>query len=326
MPLLTYEQLPCGVVILDHEGIIIYANPFFSEWLQRKRHEVIGQHIEAFLSSTNKFLFHSYFYPELHTVGQIQEFVLHFERQDGVQIPAMMNAHRVTSSDEDEKVECILMPMTKRIEYEQEIRQMAKRLEAVNEEQAKAIEQLQQLQREIVQKQQELIMLTNTDKLTSIFNRRYIEERLAEHIAEAANHEDAFSVCIVDIDFFKKVNDMYGHQIGDYVLIEVARLMKECVAERGIVARYGGEEFVILLPRANRYEATHIAKSVNDCICTYLFEYVQRVTISIGVATYRVGDTESIMMNRADRALYYSKEHGRDRTTHFRDIEHVLHP
>lgn len=325
MPLSTYEQLPCGVVTLDHEGVITYANSFFSIWLKCKGHEVVGQHVERFLSLANKFIFHSHFYPQLHTDGQIQEFLLHFERHDGVQLPAMINAHRIVSEDGIEKVQCILMPMTKRIEYEQEIRQMAKRLEAVNEEQAKAIAQLQQLQQEIEQKQQELIILTNTDKLTSIFNRRYIEERLVEHIAQAQNKEDAFSVCIVDIDFFKKVNDVYGHQIGDYVLIEVARLMKECVGESGIVARYGGEEFVIVLPNTNRYDATNVANCVGDCVRTYLFEYVQHVTISIGVSTYRIGDTEAIMMNRADRALYYSKENGRDRTTHFRDIEHVLH-
>lgn len=323
--MLTYEQLPCSIVLLNSEGIITYANTFFCNLLQRKEHDIVGEHVERFLSTTNKFIFHSSFYPQLHMHGHVEEFVLHFERSDGVQIPLMINTKRTLYNGE-EHVVCILMSMTKRIEYEQEIRTIAKKLEQVNEEQAQALAKLQQLHAEIEKKQQELVMITNTDKLTNIFNRRYIEHYLAELVEVAGQTEDAFSLCILDIDFFKKVNDTYGHQVGDYVLIEIALLMKQHVGEEGVVARYGGEEFIILLPNIAKEQAVIISNAVNEAVRTHTFEHVQRVTISIGVSTYRAGDTESMIINRADRALYYAKQHGRDRTIHFRDIEHVLHP
>ena len=324
MPILTYEQLQCGVVILNHEGVITYANPFFKKLLQRTSEDVAGQHIEKFLSVMNKFLFHSHFYPQLHVEGVIEEFLLHVERADGVQIPVMVNAQRMTNNAG--KIECILMPMSKRIEYERELRHMTKQLEAANEQQATALLALKQLNEQIDQKRQELLTLTHTDALTNIYNRRYIEERLTEQVVRAKSQQHTFSLCIVDIDFFKKVNDTYGHQIGDYVLIEVANILNRCIGARGTVARFGGEEFIVLLPSSAQLEATHIAQRLNEAVRSYLFEYVKRVTISIGIATYRAGDHESNIVNRADRALYYSKEQGRDRTTHFRDIEHVLHP
>lgn len=326
MLMLTYEKLPCGFVILNREGIITYANNFINTLLQRPKEDMKGQHIEAFLSRTNKFIFHSYFYPRLHTEGSVQEFMLHLERVDGVQIPMMINAHYIENVDGMKQIECIFMPMSKRIEYEQELRNMTKKLERINEQQAEALEQLTRLNEEIERRQQELILLTNTDRLTNIFNRRFIEERLTEQLADANVKRLVFSLCIIDIDFFKKVNDTYGHQIGDYVLVEVANLLKTCVGERGIVARYGGEEFLALLPEATKKEALRIAAEMNESIRRFSFEYVKHVTVSIGVATYRQGDQESNLLNRADRALYYSKENGRDRTTHFRDIEHVLHP
>ncbi|MEE1131563.1 MAG: sensor domain-containing diguanylate cyclase [Caryophanon sp.] len=320
-----YEQLPCSVLRLNEAGVIVYANPFFCQLLQREREGIIERHIEQLLSIANKFIFHSYFYPQLHIHGIVEEFVLHFERHDGTQIPLMINAHWV-KLETNVQVECVLMSMTKRIEYEQEIRTMAKKLEQVNEEQAHALAQLQQLHAEIEEKQQELIMITNTDKLTNIFNRRYIEHYLAQLVEEAGQTEDAFSLCILDIDFFKKVNDTYGHQVGDYVLIEIASLMKQHIGEEGIVARYGGEEFILLLPNMAKEQAVVVSNTVNEAVRTHTFEHVPRVTISIGVSTYRAGDTESMMINRADRALYYAKQHGRDCTIHFRDIEHVLHP
>lgn len=323
--MLTYEQLPCSIVLLNSEGIITYANTFFCKLLQREEHDIVSEHVERFLSTTNKFIFHSNFYPQLHIHGHVQEFILHFERSDGTQIPLMINAKRTLYNGE-EHVACILMSMTKRIEYEQEIRKMATKLKEVNDQQAEALAQLKQLNAQIEAKQQELIMITNTDKLTNIFNRRYIEHCLANSVEAAGQTEDAFSLCIMDIDFFKKVNDTYGHQIGDYVLIEIAALLKDNVGEEGIVARYGGEEFIVLLPNAAKEQAIIISNAINEAVRTHVFEHVQHVTISIGVSTYRVGDNESTMINRADRALYYSKESGRDRTTHFRDIEHVLHP
>lgn len=317
----AYNQLLCGVVVLNHEGVIVNANAYFQDWLQQSATQLIGTHIEQYLSVANKFIFHSYFYPTLHLTGQIQEFILHFQCNTQ-QLPAILSAIKTIENDV-EHIYCAIMPMTKRIAYEQELRTMTKQLEQANIEKDRALQQLQLLHSEIEQKQLELIALTNTDKLTNIYNRRYIENRLAESILKA--QADDFSVLILDIDFFKKVNDTYGHQKGDYVLIEIARLMKDYIGERGIVARYGGEEFLVLLYAADFDVSCSVATALNAVVRQHLFEHVQKVTISIGISTYREGDTDSMLINRADRALYYSKQHGRDRSTHFRDIENVLH-
>lgn len=159
-----------------------------------------------------------------------------------------------------------------------------------------------------------------TDTLTSLFTRAYFEEYLSGQVSRMETMPEAerfpLSVVMCDIDFFKKINDKYGHQAGDYVLRNVARLMKQTFRKTDICCRYGGEEFLVILPGANYENAAIAANKLRVAIQGELmiFEETQiPVTLSCGVATIEIGkETYAEAMARADAALYEAKHKGRN--------------
>ena len=148
------------------------------------------------------------------------------------------------------------------------------------------------------------------DELTGVYNRRHLMEVLAHEKAMADRSEYVFSVCFVDLDFFKKVNDRFGHATGDEVLKKFAR-------EVDCVARIGGEEFVLVLSGTSQSDAVRgaerLAEGLRDMLVTQN-EPRFRITASIGITQYRRGDTIQQMLDRADRALYDAKRTGRNKT------------
>jgi diguanylate cyclase (GGDEF)-like protein len=162
----------------------------------------------------------------------------------------------------------------------------------------------------------ELQERSRTDGLTGLTRRGPFEERMREEIARAKSFRTTFSVLMIDIDHFKRMNDTYGHQVGDEVLRTVAQRLKEGLYETDVIARYGGEEFVCLLPRSIpaglRQKAEQIRKRVENHAFVIGLESVT-VTISIGIAHFpRDGDSAQAIMAAADRALYAAKDSGRN--------------
>jgi len=160
--------------------------------------------------------------------------------------------------------------------------------------------------------------LATTDGLTELYNHRYFQEQMQMFCANAERYENIFSLIILDIDFFKKFNDSFGHQSGDAVLRQVAFLLKKNVRSSDIVCRYGGEEMSIILPNAKEDEANQIAQKLCDIIATQKFKLSgnreSNVTISLGVATYGLDGTESSqIIESADKRLYHAKNNGRNR-------------
>ncbi len=159
-----------------------------------------------------------------------------------------------------------------------------------------------------------------TDPLTTLFTRAYFEEYLTGQVTrmEALPEVDRYPVSVVmcDIDFFKKVNDKYGHQAGDYVLKNVSRIMKQTFRKTDVCCRYGGEEFLVILPAASfenaGIAANKLRQAVQDEIMIFEEQHIP-VTLSCGVATIRIGsESYSEAMARADAALYDSKHQGRN--------------
>ena len=161
--------------------------------------------------------------------------------------------------------------------------------------------------------------LATTDGLTELYNHRYFQEQMQMFCANAKRYEGVFSLIILDIDFFKKFNDNFGHQSGDAVLRQVAFILKKNVRATDIVCRYGGEEMSIILPNAKEDEAVSIAQKLCDIVSTQKFKLSNNresnVTISLGVATYGQTDgTEpSKIIESADKRLYNAKNNGRNR-------------
>ncbi|HLE00880.1 MAG TPA: GGDEF domain-containing protein [Bdellovibrionota bacterium] len=156
------------------------------------------------------------------------------------------------------------------------------------------------------------------DPLTKIYNKGYLLEALdAEFKRAKALHTD-FSVLFFDLDHFKKVNDTYGHEAGDYVLIEITNLIRTgYLRPKDIFSRYGGEEFVILLARTNAQAAGELAEAIRSAVEAHAFIYEGKrlnVTTSIGVAELRTGiESPQTLLKAADKALYAAKTSGRNR-------------
>jgi len=164
-------------------------------------------------------------------------------------------------------------------------------------------------------KTKKLYDISTKDHLTKIFNRRKFDEIFLEEIQEANTLNNQFALILLDIDHFKIVNDTYGHEIGDNVLVSLAFLIKLYIRNSDIFARWGGEEFVILMPKANKYDALIKAESIKRAIGTQHFKNVKHITCSFGIADYELGDTQGSMFKRTDDALYTSKETGRNKIT-----------
>lgn len=155
--------------------------------------------------------------------------------------------------------------------------------------------------------------LSITDRLTGLYNRLKLDELFASYLSITKRHQTPFSIVLLDIDKFKSVNDTYGHQVGDSLLQEIAKLLKTNVRFEDAVGRWGGEEFLILLPNSNSEDARLLAEKLRGVIEAEDFAYVGSRTASFGVATYHQNDDKKSMTARADEALYLAKENGRNR-------------
>lgn len=154
--------------------------------------------------------------------------------------------------------------------------------------------------------------LATTDKLTNIYNRAKLDEIFQNEIDRSIRFGHTFVFCILDIDYFKSINDTYGHQIGDKVLIEFAKLLKQNIRKTDYVGRWGGEEFVIISPETNIDGAKIFFNHLQSKIRTSDFEQITNITASFGVTQFIANDTSDIMIKRADDALYKAKNSGRD--------------
>ena len=159
--------------------------------------------------------------------------------------------------------------------------------------------------------------LATTDGLTELYNHRYFQEQMLMQIEQAKRYNNSFSLIIIDIDFFKRFNDTFGHQSGDAVLRQVAFTLKKNVRATDIVCRYGGEEMSIILPNTSQEEAYSTAEKICKRVASHTFKLANgkdsNVTISLGVATFPFdGEDASSIIETADKRLYNAKNNGRN--------------
>ncbi len=185
------------------------------------------------------------------------------------------------------------------------------RLESI-ERMQKSLEHLQRTNHELQKNLDELSRLASTDKLTGAWNRRRLEEALANEMDRLKRYHHPFSVLIFDIDFFKKVNDEHGHAVCDQVLVTLANVVKPNLRTTDSLTRLGGEEFVVLCPNATLSTATTLAERLRQLVARADFPGVKHVTVSIGVAQCRVAEAWDDLFKRADKALYLAKAYGRN--------------
>lgn len=168
---------------------------------------------------------------------------------------------------------------------------------------------------------------SNTDALTGLANRHSMDEFLRLAQIAAMEKDEALSVFLIDIDHFKKFNDDYGHQVGDQVLRLVAKVLQEGVREVDLAARYGGEELIAVLPGADLEACTAVAERIRRRIAEAKLtrratgKEIGSITVSIGVAQFRLAESAEAMIERCDRGLYQAKRLGRNRTVTETELE-----
>ncbi|MDY0212923.1 MAG: transporter substrate-binding domain-containing protein [Desulfuromonadaceae bacterium] len=165
---------------------------------------------------------------------------------------------------------------------------------------------------QLEEKSQELRLLSVTDSLTGLYNRRKVETDFAHECLRMQRYPSALSVILLDIDHFKKVNDNFGHQAGDRVLCGIAETLRHRVRTSDIVGRWGGEEFMLVLPQTTLSEAAALAEDLRREINALDFNPIPPQSASFGVATVEDGDDRAGVFQRADRALYLAKDSGRN--------------
>lgn len=165
----------------------------------------------------------------------------------------------------------------------------------------------------LIEKQQ-LKITASIDKVTGALTRKYLEDRINEQINNKKYNNSYFSLMMFDLDRFKRINDIYGHQVGDEVLRKICYLVMEHLDEKGILGRYGGEEFIVILPKTNLEKALVIAEEIRILISeAKLLADDTTITISLGVVSSDQASTLNDLVQKADQALYAAKESGRNR-------------
>ena len=156
------------------------------------------------------------------------------------------------------------------------------------------------------------------DPLTGLYNRRGFIEEAETEIKRGFRNGRGFSVILCDVDNFKKFNDQFGHACGDHALMQVSEILRNRLRDVDRAARWGGEEFIVLLPETNSEGAAAVAEKLRVSIADNRFEFQsirQRITMTLGVAEHRPGETLDACIARADQALYNGKESGRKKVT-----------
>ncbi|WP_323597629.1 sensor domain-containing diguanylate cyclase [Aliarcobacter butzleri] len=191
--------------------------------------------------------------------------------------------------------------------------------QSINSYQNSLEEKVKQRTEELLVKNAELLRLSITDNLTKLYNRVKLDKSLQEEMNRSLRYNTNFSIILLDIDYFKKVNDNFGHQVGDEVLIESAQILSKNIRNVDILGRWGGEEFLVICPETKIEDAIKVASHINEAIKLHKFStYPNTITMSLGVASFNkdIKNVDDIILN-ADKALYQAKEEGRDKVIAF---------
>jgi diguanylate cyclase (GGDEF)-like protein len=186
---------------------------------------------------------------------------------------------------------------------------MAKKLQTTHNQLKEYNEELEE---KVQKRTAELEMISITDRLTGLYNRHKIDSVLENEFRRSDRFSNSFSLILIDIDDFKSVNDSFGHQIGDKVLVEMAKLILSCIRSIDIIGRWGGEEFLVIAPQTDTKGALLLAENIRIKAEKHSFSEVGSKTLSLGISTFKQGYTIKELIYKADLALYASKSNGKN--------------
>jgi diguanylate cyclase (GGDEF)-like protein len=219
-----------------------------------------------------------------------------------------LTEEQFVSEREQKDLEIYRLKTIELAEAQEELKLLVEALQQADQRQSELLTQL-------AEKNAELERMAKEDALTGLCNRRYIDQLLQEAFQEAKSNGGRLTIGILDLDYFKKINDRFSHQIGDEVLRTVAQLMKTRIGREGIVGRYGGEEFVIMFPNASLERAALVADTVRRTVETHDWASLHpdlKVTLSMGLCADTSLPSFEKMVAQADEKLYEAKKNGRN--------------
>lgn len=288
-----YDRLPCGVLIIDSSCKIHYCNTQFASSMMLSADQIINHSINKLLSNGSKIIFQQIVLPSILNQTQIDEMQLNFLSADKNKLPMVIFARR--DSQDNDKLFFCCFSASDRNELLDTLNQSQKQLEETNAR---------------------LKELSKTDELTGCYNRREMQLKMSITRRQMKRRQSSFAILMLDLDDFKQVNDHYGHAEGDNVLKQFSRLLMDGARVDDVVARYGGEEFLIILPDIDTDSAMITAKRIHE-YTKKIQSKTKKITVSIGIciASYDNLLDDLEIIDIADKALYTSKNSGKNKTT-----------
>ncbi|MDZ7790829.1 MAG: sensor domain-containing diguanylate cyclase [Xanthomonadales bacterium] len=283
------DKFPAGFLVTDAERNITYANRYFETRFGFDPDALRGRNLLDLLSRASAIMCESYVFPLLLHERHCEEIQLVMLDAAGDEVPVIINA----VSEEDKRIYWSVYSSTRRDRLYQDLVEARRTLE----EKAAALK-----------------VLSATDELTGLLNRRELLRQSQSIIAGANRNQRPISVLVLDIDNFKQINDRWGHAVGDKVLEDLGRLLREHGRASDITARFGGDEFVCLLPDTDTDAARVFADRLHQ-IVRQVDSAGFKLTISIGLATETGDISFEGLFRKADKALYESKSTGRNKSS-----------
>lgn len=284
--------------------------------------------LEEFMQQTMKYLADT----ESHLADELsshqQKFRIDRDFEEGISSNMDMIKHNFSVADDFNSIRNAVMSKIDNInrgidrKRDQDML-MLKETEQTIEQMGKKMNDIKREADEIRKKSREIEFESVRDSLTGLYNRKAYDTKMEETLSIHNRYKVSYSLLVCDIDFFKKINDSYGHKVGDLALKKLSALLKERLRENDFIARYGGEEFAIILPHTNLSDAAKAGESIRSYIRNSVFSYKNNeipLTISIGVSSFRTGDDGITVFERADKALYLAKRAGRNQVKTEEDV------
>ena len=324
--MLYLEHLPCPVLVTSCSGRVLHINRDFKQLVTPES----SDNMDYYLPPASRIFLHTYAWPLLLRNHEFNELYMQLQSADGQQIPVMTNA-RLIEAEGERVVIWLFFVAKERQRFEAELLKARKHaqenaieLTKVNIELQKANAKLSQYAQEAKTKADKFAQLSLTDPLTNLGNRRALTRDVKQWM-NTANSESVASLLLIDVDFFKQINDCFGHAEGDEVLRHLARQLLKSAGKHDTVIRHGGEEFALWLPNLDQEEAKRTAQRVHDHMVQILVGN-KPITVSIGIASMAQNRQDTgifldLLLAEADAAVYEAKARGRNCTICFSDMD-----
>ena len=296
----TLDSFPCILIITDMQtNRLQYCNKYAIEVLGIDSNKIAEYSFFDIISKASSIFYESYIRPTIVSSGSCQEIQISLMLNNNGKVPAVANIELVES-----KIFWSIYIAVARDKLYQELLTVREHLENQAEE---------------------LILLTRIDPLTNLLNRRAMIDDFTKTINQLHRNFVPVSFLLIDIDWFKKINDKYGHDQGDEILIDFSSILKKVTRKSDIVARWGGEEFLVVLYNSNLENTRVLCERLHREVNSIKLTGDNKLSISVGVAALKANsltcsDVIEKHVREADIALYEAKNNGRSRTEFFDDI------